>query len=137
MAVACKNSLDCPNNQVCDIATHQCVACLTDADCGSGQQCVAQICRGACVSDKDCTPLGELCDRAAGSLRDLLLLDSMRSRSVLQQGLLRSRCLRSRHVALRRKYSGRLQRGRQPDLGSGRMQAESELRTARKLRLLP
>jgi hypothetical protein len=41
-------------------------ACLTDADCKTQQHCMANVCRGSCDSDKDCTPFNQLCDKTAG-----------------------------------------------------------------------
>src|SRR5258708_755379 len=65
-SLTCKNSLDCPSDLVCDNAKQLCVDCINDADCKSQERCVSQVCRGACTSDKDCTPFNQLCEMAAG-----------------------------------------------------------------------
>jgi Cys-rich repeat protein len=40
----CTQSIQCPLNQVCDPATSTCVACVSDADCASGQTCISSHC---------------------------------------------------------------------------------------------
>jgi hypothetical protein len=62
----CVNSLDCPSGQVCDSAAGRCVECTADTDCGDNQRCAGNLCRPACQSDNQCTPLGLLCDKNAG-----------------------------------------------------------------------
>src|SRR5262245_17563925 len=62
---SCKTSLDCPQGLVCETAQRRCVDCVGDGDCSAGAACIDNGCRPACVSDKDCTPLGMLCDKAA------------------------------------------------------------------------
>lgn len=62
----CTNSLDCPQGLVCDSTTGACVDCNSDADCTNGQRCHANQCSTPCVSDKECTPLGKLCNQAIG-----------------------------------------------------------------------
>jgi hypothetical protein len=39
---------------------------VIDADCGTNARCSANTCRPLCNSDKDCTPLGMLCNVSAG-----------------------------------------------------------------------
>jgi len=63
----CGNSLDCKGGEVCDTARGRCVACVTDADCGTASHCVASLCRKSCLSDKDCVAAKQLCDPATGS----------------------------------------------------------------------
>ena len=67
---ACVNSLDCAGasdgKTICDEAAGRCVECLTDPDCGDGMACLANQCRQTCVSDNDCTPMGQLCDLTGG-----------------------------------------------------------------------
>ncbi len=64
---SCKTSLDCPADHVCDPASSSCVQCLGNNDCHTGDLCGGDhVCHRACVTDKQCTPLGQLCDKAHG-----------------------------------------------------------------------
>jgi hypothetical protein len=65
--VECSDSRDCPAQQVCNPSTARCAQCVTLNDCGDGLTCVSNTCRRSCVSDNDCTALGQLCDFSSGS----------------------------------------------------------------------
>lgn len=63
---SCDTSLDCSLGAVCDDADAVCVECSADSDCEPGAVCAQAHCEPRCDSDKDCTPIGMLCDMAAG-----------------------------------------------------------------------
>ena len=50
---------------VCDTKTRTCVACLVDADCGTGARCINNACLPACSAQKPCGDAG-LCNLDAG-----------------------------------------------------------------------
>jgi hypothetical protein len=66
-AASCQSSLDC-GAKVCDPSSKKCVDCAGDGDCNtqgttSGvQHCIKNLCQPECISDKQCTPQGMLCD---------------------------------------------------------------------------
>jgi hypothetical protein len=71
---ACANSLDCVAPQVCDPARGRCEECVTSLDCPNSQQtCVGRKCTTlvSCVSDNQCTPLGQLCNKQLGVCVDV------------------------------------------------------------------
>lgn len=81
----CEDSLDCPSTDlVCvprgggepgpDPGPQQglCLECESGADCEEDESCVDNACVRGCDSDKDCTPLGLLCDFDTGSCVDCL-----------------------------------------------------------------
>jgi hypothetical protein len=82
----CVNSLDCPQEEVCDTASGHCVDCLTGSDCKDGEACVSQTCLAACDSDNDCTPSGKLCDFALGACVSCLDDESCRSDEFCELG---------------------------------------------------
>lgn len=63
---SCENSLDCSLAAVCDDDTGMCVECVAGSDCDPGSLCADAHCEPRCDSDKDCTPIGMLCDAEAG-----------------------------------------------------------------------
>lgn len=69
-ATGCVNSLDCvgrgDGKTVCAPALGVCVECVAQPDCEQGLFCSKNVCAPTCKSDKDCTPLGMLCDFASG-----------------------------------------------------------------------
>ncbi len=66
-SVSCKTSLDCPADEVCDPSSSTCVQCVGNDDCRTGELCGGDnLCHRACVTDKQCKPLGQLCDKAHG-----------------------------------------------------------------------
>ncbi|MBI5608829.1 MAG: lamin tail domain-containing protein [Deltaproteobacteria bacterium] len=75
--VPCKNSTDCPTDQVCAPSSGRCVQCTSEADCGPSQVCQGNQCLAyvACVSDKQCTGLGLLCDKTKGKCAQCLTDD--------------------------------------------------------------
>ncbi|MCA9645451.1 MAG: hypothetical protein KC492_32385, partial [Myxococcales bacterium] len=66
----CVNSLDCVDRSdgktVCEPNLGICVECVAQADCDEGLFCSRNVCAPSCKSDKDCTPLGMLCDFSSG-----------------------------------------------------------------------
>lgn len=65
----CVDSRDCSHEQaheqVCDLASHQCVGCISDADCVlTSERCAQHSCLSIvrCISDKQCTPSDQICD---------------------------------------------------------------------------
>jgi hypothetical protein len=58
----CQSNDECPGNEVCDTGQARCVECLSPADCGDGQTCVANQCeaRTGCGDSEDC-PSGQVC----------------------------------------------------------------------------
>ena len=59
---ACVDDADCsPPLSTCRTATGECVECLADADCPSGERCVAYTCRAGCSSDGDCSDPTPFC----------------------------------------------------------------------------
>ncbi len=64
---SCRSSLDCAAGEVCDDVDARCVECVGDGDCENDERCVGRVCRPPCRSDKDCTPLGLLCDPGLGA----------------------------------------------------------------------
>jgi hypothetical protein len=62
----CQSSLDCQLGSVCDRDAGACVECVVADDCQPQYACVQSHCQPPCRSDKDCTPLGRLCEPAAG-----------------------------------------------------------------------
>lgn len=66
-SASCKTSLDCPADQVCDPSSSTCVQCVGNNDCHTGDLCGPdRVCHRACVTDKQCKSLGQLCDRSHG-----------------------------------------------------------------------
>src|SRR5262249_19117466 len=59
----CSADSDCGSSGGRDSRAGRCVECLQSATCGAGKTCIEQRCRSGCRSDKDCTPLGMLCDK--------------------------------------------------------------------------
>ncbi|MEZ4370004.1 MAG: hypothetical protein R3B07_04235 [Polyangiaceae bacterium] len=66
----CINSLDCVERSdgktVCEPNLGVCVECVGQPDCDEGLFCSRNVCAPSCKSDKDCTPLGMLCDFTNG-----------------------------------------------------------------------
>lgn len=64
----CAGSVDCAASQVCDKASHTCVGCIENGDCGVGKRCIEKQCFTslACQSDVQCKSVGGVCDLAAG-----------------------------------------------------------------------
>jgi hypothetical protein len=56
--IACTKSAQCPAGAVCGSTGFCAHACATDADCSSGEACMA----GACETPTTCTPRAEVCD---------------------------------------------------------------------------
>lgn len=78
--VSCGNSLDCPGaHLVCakeeGARVGVCLECGDDTDCGETGTCVAGTCQASCSSDKDCTGLGKLCDKATAFCASCLSVD--------------------------------------------------------------
>jgi len=75
-ASTCQSDKDCKTaGKVCDPLTKQCVACLTDAECGPSQHCVGLVCQGytSCTNSLGCKaakgPDGKdqpICDQGIG-----------------------------------------------------------------------
>jgi len=70
----CEDSLDCPNVDLVCVTEGGgpgpggvCLECGSPADCEEEESCVNNVCVRGCASDKDCTPLGMLCDFDSGS----------------------------------------------------------------------
>ena len=77
----CDDSLDCPSTDLVCVtqgggdpgpgpgpeSRGLCLECETAADCAEDESCVDNACVRGCDSDKDCTPLGLLCDFDTGS----------------------------------------------------------------------
>lgn len=64
---ACTRSQDCAAPfSACDIVNRRCVQCITAAQCGAGQVCVANRCaaQAACMTSRTCD--GLVCDTARG-----------------------------------------------------------------------
>jgi hypothetical protein len=74
--ISCQSDKDCKDaGKVCDPLTKQCVACLTDAECGPSQHCVGLACQGytTCTNSLGCKaakgPDGKdqpICDQTIG-----------------------------------------------------------------------
>jgi hypothetical protein len=65
----CETSLDCSSTDLVCVtgsgSTNRpgvCLECGGDNDCAVGDTCVEGRCVGSCNSDKECTPMGLLCD---------------------------------------------------------------------------
>ena len=58
---ACNSSRDCESPLVCNDGG-LCVECVSDAECGGTQACAGYRCRMTCTSDRECLPIGLLCD---------------------------------------------------------------------------
>src|SRR5262249_30987437 len=56
----------CGTGRVCETMTHQCVECVTTADCGTGRLCIGQRCTVQCQSDVQCASAGAICNVALG-----------------------------------------------------------------------
>lgn len=69
---ACKTTLDCAGNLVCDATTSRCVGCTGTQDCGQGMACLRQTCTKvvSCVSDLDCKSQKQLCSKTLGRCVD-------------------------------------------------------------------
>jgi hypothetical protein len=77
MRFTCEDSLDCPNTDLVCVEGDPgpgpgsdaglCLECASDVDCADDEGCTDNVCVRACASDKDCTPLGMLCDFDAGT----------------------------------------------------------------------
>jgi hypothetical protein len=52
-APGCKDDSDCPNAH-CDVAVHQCVICIDDADCALGRICLNDTCVPGCTAAHGC-----------------------------------------------------------------------------------
>lgn len=75
----CEDSLDCPTTDLVCVSGEGgpgpgpgageglCLECESDADCDEEEGCTDNVCVRACASDKDCTPLGLLCDFDSGT----------------------------------------------------------------------
>ena len=78
----CDDSLDCPTTDLVCVGEGGgpgpgsdqglCLECATDADCEEEESCADNSCVRGCASDKDCTPLGQLCDFESGSCVECL-----------------------------------------------------------------
>jgi hypothetical protein len=61
----CVDSRNCSTDQVCDPTSHQCVGCMSDADCApASERCAQHNCISIvrCTTDKQCTPNNQICD---------------------------------------------------------------------------
>ncbi len=67
-ASPCSGSKDCAKGLVCNTASHTCVVCSENADCGSGAWCDQGQCHSAvaCKSDTDCKAAKQVCNKSAG-----------------------------------------------------------------------
>jgi hypothetical protein len=68
---ACRNSKDCPTDQVCDPTAHACVQCVSNSDCMTGLVCMGSRCQAPaamCMNSLDCTadPKAPICDSSTG-----------------------------------------------------------------------
>src|SRR6478735_10039144 len=82
MRGACEDSLDCPSLDLICVelgggpgpgpGRGLCVECERAQDCGEEESCVDNVCVRGCASDKDCTPLGLLCNFDSGSCVECL-----------------------------------------------------------------
>jgi hypothetical protein len=71
----CASASDCPSALPYCGASGSCVACNFSSQCpGDGAFCLKNACSTAvnCASDKDCTPLGAVCDTSKGVCRECL-----------------------------------------------------------------
>jgi len=78
----CEDSLDCPTTDLVCVTGEGgpgpgpseglCLECGSDADCAEEESCANNVCVRGCGSDKDCTPLGQLCDFDTGSCVECL-----------------------------------------------------------------
>ena len=71
----CASAADCGGDTPYCSPAGACVACNFNVQCpGDGAFCVNHACSTAvnCTSDKDCTPLGAVCDTAKGVCRECL-----------------------------------------------------------------
>lgn len=57
-SVGCTDNSDCnvALNQLCNPQLHQCVGCVTDANCASGSICIANTCIPGCNDNQPCQP---------------------------------------------------------------------------------
>ena len=69
---ACGSDADCPNGQLCHLASGECYAppvppCTDNSGCGANEICEVEtgICIPGCSSDNDC-PAGKVCNLEAG-----------------------------------------------------------------------
>src|SRR5207344_2224344 len=72
IAGACAAPTMCTSSRTCaglgcDVALATCVECVVDGDCGAGSLCRADVCVPivACASDRECSPVAEVCDTTA------------------------------------------------------------------------
>lgn len=79
MRGTCEDSLDCPSLDLVCVETGGpgplpglCLECAGTQDCGEEESCVDNVCVRGCASDKDCTPLGLLCNFESGSCVECL-----------------------------------------------------------------
>jgi hypothetical protein len=83
MRGSCEDSLDCPSLDLVCVETGGgpgpqqglCLECAGTEDCGEEESCVDNACVRGCASDKDCTPLGLLCNFESGSCVECLASD--------------------------------------------------------------
>lgn len=59
--IPCDNSLDCPDDLVCDAAAGHCVECTGNADCTGGAVCVQGSCITPECTDADDCDAGQVC----------------------------------------------------------------------------
>ena len=62
--VQCMSDSDCGSGQLCEPSTFTCVECMHDNDCPSGTQCASQRCARTCTDAGDCA--SGACDTDAG-----------------------------------------------------------------------
>ena len=67
----CRNSKDCPLDQVCDPTAKACVQCVSNSDCEMGLLCQGSHCvvpTAACMNSLDCKadPNNPICDTSTG-----------------------------------------------------------------------
>lgn len=70
-AEPCTWNGDCSSG-VCDTATHACVACVSNGDCGAAKMCVKHACVAfaACTSDTQCKATKQVCHVGLGACVD-------------------------------------------------------------------
>ncbi len=67
-AKPCSSTSGCDPGQVCNTASHACVNCVTNTDCGGGKWCKNSQCiaSAGCQSDVQCKATAGVCDLVAG-----------------------------------------------------------------------